>query len=251
MELSSILIGFFVLALVASVIAYTILTYVRPSEVQSLTPKSGGLQQGLQVSTARQVRDVFFTPSGATFSVYLYTMIPRTPNMKVVLFRFGMAIGIVCEAGGLSIGPSTKLYVLTQQPQAKYEIIELPSLPESKWVHLALVREGRRFTVYYNGKLVASERTQYIPVIATPDLILGGPGTQGTFVFPKLVPVPYRLEDVRNELQETSDSRHTPSIPTDWSSLNLFKGCPDGLLCFSTDSPPKENPMKFWSTPYA
>lgn len=239
------------LALVASVIAYTILTYVRPSEVQSLSPKSGALQQGLQVSTARQVRETFFTPPGATFSVYLYTTIPRTPNMRVPIFLFGSAIQCVIQSGGLNSAPTTLLQVLTQQPQAKYETIELPAFPESKWVHLVLVREGRRFTVYYNGKVVASERTQYVPVIATPDLTLGGPATSGTFVFPKLVPVPYRMEDVRMELEATSDSRHTPSIPTDWSSLNLFRGCPDGLFCFSTDSTPKENPMKFWSTPYA
>jgi hypothetical protein len=178
-------------------------------------------------------------------------MLPRNPNDGTVVFQFGNQLGCIIRNGGVSTPPKAFLAVLTAQDTPKFEFIELPMLPSAKWIHFVLVREGRRFTVYYNGEVVASERTQYVPVVGAADLILGSSNTPGTFVFPKITPVPFRLEDVRRELHETSDSRHAPSIPTNWSALNIFKGCPDGLFCFSTSSPPKANPMKYWSTPYA
>ena len=40
----------------------------------------------------------------------------------------------------------------------KYEYLELPAIPKQKWVFIVVLREGRRFDVIYDNKLVASHR---------------------------------------------------------------------------------------------
>ena len=42
------------------------------------------------------------------------------------------------------------------------ETIPLPELPFQKWTMITIAREGRRFDIYYNGKIVTSKRTQNV-----------------------------------------------------------------------------------------
>lgn len=41
------------------------------------------------------------------------------------------------------------------------EFLPLPPIPTQKWVMITISREGRRFDIYYNGRLVLSQKTQY------------------------------------------------------------------------------------------
>jgi hypothetical protein len=140
-----------------------------------------------------------------------------------------------------------------------YESFPIKGIPQQKWIHLVIVKEGRRYTVYYNGVAVFSERTKYFPTINSSQFIVGDNELTGVFALPRIAPTEYRIDNVLQDLSNTSDTRHKPHLPNDsifpqFSMSNfdwLNFGCPNGIFCFSTYSSPIQNPLKQWKTPYA
>lgn len=67
----------------------------------------------------------------------------------IQLFKMGDVIKFQILPGGASAAPSTQLIIRTQKPSVdkNYETIMLKDIPRQQWVQVAIVREGRRFTV--------------------------------------------------------------------------------------------------------
>jgi len=251
MSLSSILVAGSGVLLVAIVLTWIILSFVRPVVLKSLSPISGSLGVPTKIGTPSDARDNFFTPSGSTIMANVYwKMVDKTLEEATIL-QFGETIKFVVAPGGIRKPSKTTLYIKTQGPRGGYETVDIQTFPEQKWVHLAIVREGRRFTIYYNGKIVGSNRTAYFPVIDSSQLMMGNKNIEGQFMYPKIAPTPLRDKEVLAEMNTTADTRHKPFTPFEFPSLDFFFTCPNGLFCFSTSAPPTSNPLKEWKTPYA
>jgi hypothetical protein len=257
MSLSTNLTGVMIVLFVSLLIAYIILSVSRPNAITSLSPIVGSIGTPTNVGTTNDVRDLFLTPPGSTFLTYIFcTVNNKTPSVggsqdAISIFGMGHSVKLQIIPGGMSSPPKTVLSVKTQGPGESVEQISIPDFPQQRWVHLGIVREGRRYTIYYNGKPVASHRTTYFPVVNSSQLTMGDKRLRGEFVGVKVVPTPLRLEEIQSELRDTSDTRHQPYKPTDIASVIGNFGCPNGLFCFSTSSPPKGNPLKMWESPYA
>jgi len=256
-SLSSILIGASVLLLIALCITWAVLNYTRPTLLAGLSPTSGSLAKPTNIGTSQLVRTNFLTPSGGTILVYLYyTVNNKTSSMgqeaTISLLSLGSVLQLQLVPGGASSAPTTQLSIQTQKPgsmKPNIEIISLEHFPQQNWVHVAIVREGRRFTVFYNGKIAGSDRTTYYPVINSSQFILGDKKLIGEFAYPKLAATPFRQTEIIAEMHSSSDTRHEPYKPFDFSFFTL--GCPNGLFCYSTPSTPATNPLKTWHSPYA
>ncbi len=258
MELSSLLLAGLALLLLAAGIASAVLKFTRPKLLMDLSPSLGDLSVPTTVGYPTQTRDGFLIPAGATFMVYLNCVVQnRTPSLqaanRVVPFRIGNTLQLQLVDGTSQSPPKTVLAIQTQSPQgAIIEEIPLESFPQQKWVHLAIVREGRRYTVYYNGKVVGSSRTQYYPTINSSQLSFGSNSMlRGESIGPKVIPTAVREDELRAELGETSDTRHEPYRPIDWSAMFPTLGCPGGIFCASVSTAEAVNPLKQWSSPYA
>ncbi len=262
MELSQILYFAFGALLVALLLTWIIFATLRPKGIESLTPKTGPLHNPTRVGLPTQPRDLFLVPAGGTFSVYLFAAVNnKTPSFGNVqtpinLFQMGETLKFQLVPGGVESSPKTQLIVRTQgpTPESSVETLEVAPFPQQTWVHVVLVREGRRYTVYYNGKVVSSMRTMYVPSVNTAYLTLGDSRLQGKYGLAKLTPTPYQLQDVQTELQETSDTRHEPYLAGFWPAFDpsaLQLGCPNGVFCFSTAGNPVVTPLTKWTSPYA
>ena len=252
MSLSSILIVVFVVIGLCIGITILILASLRPSSLQSLSPNSGVLSKHSPVGEYSQGRDLFMANSTGTLIVYIYCerngktpIVGQQEPLRILQLGNAVQLQIVQGSG------KTSLAVRTQGVTIQNEYISLKDFPEQKWVHVAIVREGRRYTVYYNGVVVGSSRTQYFPTINTSQFSIGDERLRGLFAFPKLSPTAYKIEEINKDMQTTSDTRHKPYIEQSFFSIFSYFTCPNGVFCFSTSSQPRLNPLKHWKTPYA
>jgi len=154
-----------------------------------------------------------------------------------------------------------RLRVQTQQGgQLRYETIPLPPLPKQKWVFVALLREGRRFDVIYDQRLVASQRLEHYPVVIASALSMGEKGLEGAAIHIKVNSRRLTPEEVERERKTHVDTNgrvvestwnpltrlETPSLPFP----RLTAECPAGLPCETVTAPPKKS-LYEWKSPYA
>jgi hypothetical protein len=93
-----------------------------------------------------------------------------------------------------------KLHINTKNTvtnSRQVEIIDLPNIPRQKWVHFTILREGRRFDILYNGKIVASKRLLYVPIYISEPLVIGNKRLTGKFVNGFLSDSRLSLNDIR------------------------------------------------------
>lgn len=258
MEVSTLLIALLVATMFAAGLAALILRFTRPKLLKSLEPSEGSLDQPTRIGTPSDVRYSFITPPSATFMVYVFCPIPtKTPSVgqsvePMTLVKMGNILQLQLLPGSAAQPPKTQLVIQTQSEGSRFETIPVADFPFQKWILLTIIKEGRRFTVYYNDKIVANSRTQYYPVINSSPLVLGHSSLKGKFIGPKLVPTAMHKDEIISELTTTSDTRHEPYQSI--SFFDIFKvklGCPGGVFCPSTKVVPQTSALKEWKSPYA
>ena len=159
--------------------------------------------------------------------------------------------------------------------QKYLETIALPEISLQKWTMVVIAREGRRFDVYYDGKIVASYTTMYMPVNTTVQsnfagLVSGSSGFGGTIGLLNVYDYRLTTKDVSGLYSSSVDTRGRPYIPgikgdmwgfsprstpgTVSTSLNDYipniNICPSGG-CFSAPVIRPASPLYDWVSPYA
>jgi hypothetical protein len=136
----------------------------------------------------------------------------------------------------------------------KNELMELPPLPKQKWVCIAVLRDGRRFDVIYDNKIVSSQRLQNYPVVIGSPLSVGNKGLSGSVIHviisgQRLTPT--EVERERLKYVDTTNMVIESNIfDISFPNLRLFGQCPPGLPCDPVSKPPRSNLLQ-WNTPYA
>ncbi len=132
------------------------------------------------------------------------------------------------------------------------ETIPLPDIPFQKWTFVTIAREGRRFDVYYNGKVVMSKRTQHIvdsrsgfgPIMA------GDPNLIGKLAFVQTFPEKLNQADVMSHYKANSDTTGQPVISAPTNLFDYLPNCKDGG-CISGPKMRPTSPLLDWQTQYA
>lgn len=137
------------------------------------------------------------------------------------------------------------------------ETIDLPTIPQQKWVFIAILREGRRFDIIYDNQIVASQRLKNYPVVINSPLSIGNSAVDGSIV--NLTVINSRLSPLDVERRRASnvntngdviqDNIIIKSLSIPSLSFNISAKCPPGLPCDSITKAP--DGLREWSSPYA
>jgi hypothetical protein len=132
------------------------------------------------------------------------------------------------------------------------ETIPLPEIPFQKWTFVTIAREGRRFDVYYNGKVVMSKRTQYIvdSRSAFGPIVAGDPNLTGKLAFVQSFPQKLNQSDVMSYYKANSDTTGEPRISAPSNLFDYLPNCKDGG-CISGPKMRPTSPLLDWQTEYA
>ncbi len=256
-------IGFLIIALLVAYIVMVFLKSGTPDRMMSFEKEDGTLESSSIVLNSDDTRRMLFGQSGSSLAVYVFLKgvdkTTRADNEAPILFSIPGVLefryGFTAEN---SLGSNTELVVYTTNTSATEptrEVISVPNFPAQKWIALTILRDGRRFDVMYNNKVVASKRLAYMPAYRSSPLTFGGPAVYGTFSQGRVFNYRLSLSDVRAELARTSNTRFasstapTPESTSFISPLDIFR-CPGGVFC-GKDTPPPKSPLQMWETPYA
>jgi hypothetical protein len=134
------------------------------------------------------------------------------------------------------------------------ELIELPQIPKQKWMFIAILRDGRRYDIIYDNKIVASQRLDNYPAVISSPLSVGNKGLDGSVIHVIVNDKRLSPRDVERERVTHVDTNNTVLednlIPMSLPGLKLFAQCPSGLPCDPITQPPNNNLLQ-WKTPYA
>lgn len=150
---------------------------------------------------------------------------------------------------------STRLRIQTNDSGVfKEEIIDLPQIPKQKWVFIAILREGRRFDVIYDNKIVISQRLENYPVIISSPLSIGNKGLDGSVIHLIINDRRLKPSEVERERVKYVDTNNTVleanKISMSLPNIRLLAQCPSGLPCDPITKPPSNNLLE-WESPYA
>ena len=67
-------------------------------------------------------------------------------------------------SSGLQSSTNYNKHSAVSTSQKYIETISLPAIKLQKWTYITIARDGRRFDIYYNDKLVVTQKTAYMPV---------------------------------------------------------------------------------------
>jgi hypothetical protein len=150
---------------------------------------------------------------------------------------------------------STRLRITTNSGGAKVdEFVQLADLVKQKWIFIAILRDGRRFDVIYDNKIVASHRLKNYPISVSGALSIGNKGLKGSIVHVMVNNTrltPNTIEGTRTKFIDTNNMvLEANDIDISFPLFKLFARCPPGFPCDTSITTPSSAIYK-WKSPYA
>uniref|UniRef100_A0A6C0BB85 Uncharacterized protein n=1 Tax=viral metagenome TaxID=1070528 RepID=A0A6C0BB85_9ZZZZ len=139
------------------------------------------------------------------------------------------------------------------------EYLSLPPIPLQKWCLVTIVREGRRFDVYYDNTLVLSKKTSYVLSTTedtTKGVTVGGPGFTGYMASAKFIQSALTGSEVFAQYSNETDTRGAPFVKIPEKTItqaNDTFGFKIPSLCLIGCGPKvmPSKPLMEWETQYA
>ena len=105
-----------------------------------------------------------------------------------------------------------KVYTEKDETNKTMESIPLPTIPLQRWTIITIVKQGRRFDVYYGQELVASKITEFVPRVpeANRNWVAGHPLWKGQIGFFKGWNQPWTKYDVQKDVTSLVNTRGIP-----------------------------------------
>jgi len=234
-----------------------------PNPIQGIGEEEYDLNSPTSVISNEQLRGPWTSGSGSSLIFYINPRIidrtARSGNEYANVVRIGekqsFQILIAPDAGrGLYKAPARLQIFVNGKDTPEYA--EIPNFPLQRWTAVVIVKFGRRFNIYLNGKLVVTHVCSAMPLFDnTQSLKVGDPRLSGTICLLSLSSYAMTTDEVRSLIRGTVDTSGKPYMPFNLSKLfsSIFKVLPHGWWCSGRccQKPTRIRSTEEWSTPYA
>ena len=169
---------------------------------------------------------------------------PQAAGAQLVVRTTGMGTPILAQGQSAENVPRVQIVF--------EETIPLPNIPFQKWTFVTIAREGRRFDVYYNGKVVMSKRTQNVVDVraAFGPITAGDPNLIGKIAFVQSFPDKLTQPQIEANYKANSDTTGQPLISSPLNIFDYLPNCKDGG-CVTGPTMRPTSPLLDWDTQYA
>jgi hypothetical protein len=210
------------------------------------------------VITSEELKSLWTGTSGSTIIFYINPTIKDRTSVSGNEYASVIKIGdkqtfkllVAADAGrGYSTSPAQfEVYVTGTGPP---DIIEIPNFPLQRWTCVAIVRKGRKFNIYINGKLTVSHTCTAMPIFDGSNSGTCPSGSSGSNIAPlrvgnvrlggsialmSIAPYPMQGDEVRSIVESTVDSDGKPYLsselftfmPIPMFNISFNAWCPGG-----------------------
>jgi hypothetical protein len=169
---------------------------------------------------------------------------PNAASAQLVVRTTGMGVPVLAGGNAPADTPQTQIVF--------EETIPLPEIPFQKWTLLTIAREGRRFDIYYNGKIVTSKRTQNVVDVraAYGPIVAGDPNLIGKLAFVESFPEKLTQMQIEAKYKENADTTGQPRVSAPMNIFDYLPNC-EGGGCISGPKMRPGSPLLDWETQYA
>ncbi len=252
-----------------------------PSQIMRIGPDSISLTTppgGTQIINSEQLKSAWTSTSGSTLVFYINPVINdrtgHSGNEYANVVQIGSSqtfkLLVAPDAGrGLAMAPALLQINIAKtstgpSPAPAPEIVEIPNFPLQRWTGVAIVRQGRKFNIYLNGKLAVSHMCETMAEFdPNQPLKVGDPRLGGTIEQMSLAPYPLGPTEVRELYRATVDSSGKPivaieisttlqSLVPNFSGFPNIPGLPNNWWCPGGNCSSNQgiSPLEQWSSPY-
>jgi hypothetical protein len=269
--------------LILVLVVYTVMAIVYSSSntYSDLLPSPTSLTAQTQILDSGTVKTTLLSQGGSTVAGFFNVQFgdrttrmtdpiaPIGPNLPPAL-TYTTLVG-VAGAFEFQIAPSRLFFDVSGGPNAQmpqstaqlivytshreFDTIPLPPFPQQTWVFLSILRDGRRFDVMYDDKIVASHRINVYPIAVSNPLMIGASSLLGQAVhlFAKNTRLtPTQISALRATYSDTTGQPPIkfplPFLPIPFGTVQT--SCLPGMPCNPVSKPPA-NAMKAWSSRYS
>lgn len=180
---------------------------------------------------------------------------PSTHKFSTLFGIYGSMEFQIAPANLTTTDSTARLLIATQRGNT--ETIPLPPLPAQKWVFIAILRDGRRYDILYNDKIVASHRLDAFPNTSVQNQFQVGADSNrflGSAIHLFALNSRMSPSEVAILRAKYVDTTGAPPLalpfPLPISLPSLQTLCIPGIPCDPVTKPPS-NHLQAWSTPYA
>jgi len=262
----NILTGVFLIFILSYIIYVLVSFYLVPNPVQQVGQDTMILSKVKQVSTSESLKTTWNSSTGSSLIFYINPNIVDRTGVSGNEYASVVQIGstqsfrllVAPDAGrGLSLSPA--LFEVYVKGYAKPDIIEIPSFPLQRWTMVVIVRQGRKFNIYLNGKLAISHMCTAMPDFDdTQPLRIGDTRLGGTISLMSLVGYPLQTNEIRAMYRTSVDTSGKPYMPITIKNVVMpllpsLPSLPDGFWCPGGNcfTPKSVGPLEQWTSPYA
>lgn len=276
----AILVTSFIIILLATIVTYTVIgiVYSSSNTYTDLLPTLTSLSAEKQIVDSGTVKTSLLSQGGSTVAGFFNVQFgDRTLRMNDILvgkelpamsyttllgvkgsFEFQIAPSRLFfdVSGGPNVqSPQSTAQLVVYTTHREFITIPLPPLTQQKWIFISILRDGRRFDVMYDDKIVASHRIDVYPLSIANPLVIGDKALLGQAIhmFTKSSrATPNQISALRASYSDMTGQPPVkfplPFLPIPFG--NVQTACIPGIPCNPVSAPPS-NALKAWSSRYA
>jgi hypothetical protein len=250
------------------IFAVLVLTYAAVYKIQTIGthipnrigPEKVNLSVKTQITDSVTLSKAWTSNSGSTLFFYIFPeILNRTSsigNEYATAVKIGskqsLKILVSPDAGrGMAIAPAIlEVYVNgSSQP----EIIDIPNIALQRWSCVVILKQGRKFTIYINGKLSTSHTCTAMPDYdSSQTLMVGDPILGGSIALMCLDPYVLTSSEIASLVSDTMNGDGRPHLVSDTDTFTIpmfdlsFLLCPGG----NCTTPKQIGQLEEWKTEY-
>jgi hypothetical protein len=250
--------------LLFSYLVYFLALYIiSPAQFQQVGDTKISLSKLTQAASSETLSNAWSSNAGSTLYFYINPTIndrtAQTGNEYANLVQIGNRQNLkilVAPDAGRDIVMAPAIFQVYTKGNAIPENIDIPEFPMQTWTSVIIVKMGRRFNIYMNGKLMVSHVCLAMPDYdETGPLLVGDPRLGGTIEQIHLSPTALNTSEVRDLISKTTDTYGKPYEPTNMTTIlsHLTPTLPSSLWCpgGNCTTPKKAGPLEKFVTPYS